>query len=62
MANGLLLDRSYVIVIHPGDHNEEVVEEGLTFRKAHHVLAKYQQGMAADIMKRLPDGSLTTVY
>ena len=57
-----LLDRSYVIVIHPGDDNEEVVEEGLTFRKAHHVVAKYQKDTAADIMKRLPDGSLTPQY
>lgn len=57
------LDRAFVIVTNPGDFDEQVVEEGLTLRKAYS-RCKYwsKQARGADIFRRLPDGSLTAEY
>ena len=51
----------WVVVVNAGTDNQEVVNESPSFMAA----LQYWEGLAdptSDVMKRLPDGTLTTEY
>lgn len=53
----------YAVVIHPGEWNEREIASYSTYAAASAYLDAIPAGGSAyDIMRRLPDGSLTTEY
>ena len=62
-CSGLEQRYPWVVVVNPGTDEEELYKAFETFADAHYfVSARVCRGAHLDIMKRLPDGTLTCEF
>lgn len=55
-------EEPWAVVLNPGDDDEEVWSEHVTFGEALRVRKTFGKDQRVDVMKRRPDGSLTTEF